>query len=316
MPRRTTSTATLDQPTKPETVKDTSSTPKGKPDSKPDQAAQTIDETAYGDQLLKERRALENCIADLADGKELSAGRWAIVRKWLPDDRAEFNKALDREKGRLAGVRKMQAVAGTLADRSQAESEATNAEVEATRKRPEIENEIARLERQLVSLKHSAHALRTAADRRTMAIETLRVDRSLPPYVLDEISAAARRHVNEWKRELVTSESRLTSIVGVLSLDPSSKAGREAVKCYVSSQVCFGPTERERLATVFCVATANRLGGMSYMAGDLKADAWNRHLAELKVEAETLRKRLVELQVKQVEAADEILKLRGFYVPS
>ncbi len=274
---------------------------------------------AYAQQMLKERKTLESGFGLRAKGQQPTASQLAVERRWgprtdTPEGRKQYEKWLRREVTRRKNVDELQAVAGSSIDRQQAQAEAEKAESELARQAPQIQAEIDALRTKLARLENEARRLRAASDARLRAVAELQNPRVLPEFVRDDLRLATERQARDWRAELVQAESRATSLRGIIGLDPADRANKDSIR-HIVETIRDGTDSTARLRRFYWTSTERQFGGLALQVGELKRDVWDAYVADLRRELATVEATIARLEPFEQQAAEEIERLRCYYIP-
>lgn len=268
-------------------------------------------------------KAAETLFSKLAGGGELSSGEWSLLRSAGPHpggtpshDRSAFQRWLDGNVGRLRTIREKQQRAGTAEDRAQARTAAELAAAELAAAAPRIEQQIAELQEQLATLARNAKVASDQVRQQEQAVEALRQVDRLPAWIQDELKAANRRHVAEWKRDLVSAQGRIRTIEAIVGIDTSAPDAFRTIELHVGSTPTLGVDNRSRVERFFTfrrVVDPETKTSSERITG-LKRGEWDRYLDTLRAEAEQVKIRVEELLPLKEAAEAEIEQLTSFYV--
>ncbi len=165
---------------------------KTEPAAKP--ATKTAADGKLLDKIFEEQKALDGVFARLFDeDRQPTPEESAILRRWGPHSRHDFDRWFERGIGRLRGIRKLQSRAGSGADRERAKDEAGAAEAKLASERPQIERQIAELQTRIQEFEDIAAERQAKHDTYVQAVGALGADHMLPVFIRDAVKAAKRR---------------------------------------------------------------------------------------------------------------------------
>lgn len=269
---------------------------------------------AYAQQMLKERKTLESIFNLLAEGRQPNAAQLAVLRKWGPRDKPEFDKWTRKESTRCANVKQLQQQAGSGIDRQQAQAEAEKAESELARQAPQIQAEIDALRTRLARLENEARRLRSASDARQAAVAELQQPRILPAFVQDDLRLANDRQNRDWKADLVAAESRAVALRQTIALDPEARENRDMVRLHIEG-IQTGTDTKAKLQRFYWTTEERHFGGPALEVGKLRRDVWDAYVADLRRELADVEATIARLEPMEATAAAEVERLRSYYVP-
>lgn len=137
---------------------------------------------------------------------------------------------IDRERGRIAGVERWQAEAGSREDFAKAEAELASAAAAERKQRPALEAAIAEAQAKLDELDKRRRAAEKIIQAMNRAREMLRSERCLPRFIRQNYDAAMQPVKQQFRRRIKELETTLGIIDKLESIDLATLDGsRSAV---------------------------------------------------------------------------------------